>query len=502
MTVESYWMASTEQPRHPALTGDITADVAVVGGGIAGVCAAWELARAGRRVVLIEADRILSSVTGHTTAKLTALHGFTYAKLRSSLGKQAAAWYARSQQDAIAHVAATADELGIECELESRAAYSYVVSDDHRDLAREEATAAREAGLVAEFVTDVGLPYPVSGAVRAPDQAQFHPRKFLLGLADDLVRRGGQIVETTRVTGLDGSGPCRLPTEQGATVTAEHVVIATGFPVIDRTSIFTRLSPKRELVVAGAIPAEADPDGMFITYQGGTRSVRTAPYREGQRLLIVTGEAFTPSTVSTAERFTKLTDWARQHFPVISIDYRWAAQDFATTDHAPYVGRFPHGHGRVWVATGFGGWGMSNGVMSGRLLAALIAGQDVPEWAKLYDPHRLHPIAEAPQLMKTGLGVAKHYVRDRLRPSQGSSVADIKPGHGAVVRVDGELCAVYRDDSGALQAVSAICAHRGCTVGFNDAERTWDCPCHGSRYAVDGAVLNGPTVRPLPTRSL
>lgn len=502
MSVESYWMASTGQPRHPALSGPTDADVAVVGAGIAGVCTAWELARAGRRVALVEADQILSAITGHTTAKLTALHGFTYAPLRSSLGERAAMQYARSQQDAIAHVAATADELAIDCELESRPAYSYVVAEDRIDQVRDETDAAQAAGLPADLVTDTDLPYRIAGAVRVPDQAQFHPRKYLLGLAEDLVRHGGRIFEASRVVALDGGPPCRLTTDSGAVLTAEHVVVTTGFPVFDRVSLVSRLTPRRELVVAAAIPPQADPGGMYITYQEGIRSVRTAPYRDGRRLLIVTGEAFRPGTVSTLERFARLTDWAEANFPVTSIDYRWAAQDFSTTDNVPYVGRLPGGHGRVWVATGFGGWGMSNGVMSGRLLAARITGQRVPEWADLYDPHRLHPVAEAPKLAKAGAAVAMHVVGDRLRRSDVSSVADVRPGHGAVLRIGGHLCAVYRDAAGVVNAVSATCAHMGCVVGFNDAERTWDCPCHGSRYGTDGHIRNGPTVRPLEPRTV
>ncbi|MGH3711921.1 MAG: FAD-dependent oxidoreductase [Micromonosporaceae bacterium] len=500
MRIESYWTATTTQPRYPAYAGDGETDVAVIGGGIAGICTAYELARAGRQVTLLEADRILWGTTGHTTAKLTALHGFTYHTLSSSLGEQAASRYAQSQLDAIGHVRATVDALGIDCDLETRAAYSYVANGEDLDQVRQEVAAAATAGLSAELVTDTGLPFRVAGAVRVPDQAQFHPRRYLLGLAKELTRLGGQIYQGSRVVQLDPGSPCRLTTENGATLSAGHVVVATGFPVLDRLSVFSRLVPRRELVVAAPIDPDADPDGMYLTYGERTRSVRTAPYGDGRRLLIVTGEVFRPGTADTNERFEILERWVRERFGVPAVAYRWAAQDIGTTDRVPYVGGFPRGEGRIWLATGFNGWGMTNGVMAGRLLAALIADGAVPDWAKLYDPRRRHPTVEAGALLKAGTAVAGHLVGDRLSAGEASDVTALEPGHGTVVVLDGELCAVHRDDAGGLHAVSATCTHMGCVVGFNPAERTWDCPCHGSRFGVDGELLGGPAVEPLATR--
>jgi len=227
-----------------------------------------------------------------------------------------------------------------------------------------------------------------------------------------------------------------------------------------------------------------------------TRSLRTAPYRAGQRLLIITAEHFTPSSGEVSDRWERLVHWTRQRFPRAEVAYRWATQDNTTTDRIPFVGRFHPGVKTVYVATGFGGWGMSTGVMAGHLLAASIAGDQLP-WAGLYDPRRLHPGREAAPMMKLQAKVARRFVGDRLRSSQADSVDDIAPGEGAVLRVEGRRCAVYRDDTGALHAVSARCTHLGCIVAFNDAERVWECPCHGSRFAVDGSILQGPASKPL-----
>jgi glycine/D-amino acid oxidase-like deaminating enzyme/nitrite reductase/ring-hydroxylating ferredoxin subunit len=499
---ESYWMDSTRATAYPALTADLEVDVAVVGGGIAGLCTAWELARVGRVVAVLEADRIAAGVTGYTTAKLTAQHTFAYSTLRSAYDADTARLYAQAQMAAVEHVAATAEQLKIQCDLERRPAFTYVTDPEQVDKVRGEAAAATEAGLNATVVTDTGLPFDVAAAVRVEDQAQFHPRRYLLGLADDLILHGGRILERTRVTGLHEGSPCRLSTESGATVTAHEVVVATHYPVFDRAMLFARLTPRRELVVAGLIDAASDPGGMYLTTEDNTRSVRTAPYADGQRLLIVTGEQFKPGSPGVEDRLHRLADWTRKNFDVDRLRYHWAAQDNDTTDHLPYVGRFHPGAKHVWVATGFGGWGMSNGVMAGRLLAALLGGQE-PAWARIFDPRRIHPTVEAGPFLQASLAVARHFVGDRIRPpSHADSVSDLAAGSGAVIRIGGDRCAVYRDESGLLSAVSATCTHLGCIVAFNDAERTWDCPCHGSRFGTDGSVLQGPATEPLEQRRL
>ncbi|MDN3293262.1 FAD-dependent oxidoreductase [Streptomyces ficellus] len=495
----SLWMEYAPGPGRPALDGPVETEVAVVGGGIAGLCTAWELARAGHRVALLEADRIASGVTGHTTAKLSALHGLAYAQIRSVHGVRGARLYAHSQQTAVDHVAEVCDELGIDCDLERLPAYTYTEDPAETDLLREEAQAAREAGLDASYVTDVPLPFPVAGAVRVENQAQFHPRKYLLALAADLEALSGGIFERTRVTGLTEGPSCELTTSGGHTVKARDVVIATHYPVFDRALLFTRLEPKRELVVAGPMPAGRDPGGVFLTPDGATRSVRTAPYDEGRRMLIITGEKFTPGTEGEGEvgrRFERLASWARERFPGVELTHRWATQDNYTTDRVPYVGRLHAGSRHTYVASGFAGWGMSSGVMAGSLLASRIRGRE-PAWTSLYDPVRLHPVKEAPAMLRLQAQVGKHFIGDRLPGAHADSTADIPRGGGAVVRIGGRRLAVHRNQAGSLHAVSARCTHLGCIVHFNDEECAWECPCHGSRFDVEGKVTQGPALKPL-----
>ncbi|MFD4475125.1 FAD-dependent oxidoreductase [Streptomyces sp. NPDC058471] len=502
---ESYWIATTPDTGYPAPATDLTADVAVIGGGIAGLCTAWDLVRAGLDVVVLEADRIAAGVSGYTTAKLTAAHGIRYAGLEAKHSADDARLYALSQQEAVERTAALCAELDIDAELERAAAFTYVQDPARVDELRQEAAAARRAGLDASFTTDTELPFDVAGAVRVEGQLQFHPRKFLLALAEHITRAGGRIFERARVTGLHDGARCRLTTESGSTVEARDAVIATHYPVFDRTLLFTRIKPRRELVIAAPVPSDAAPAGMYITPEGGTRSLRSAPYDDGRRLLIVTGESFEPGAGGVRGRYDRLEAWAREHLPHFAEKgetYRWAAQDNDSADQLPYVGHARPGTQHLFVATGFGGWGMSNGVMAGRLLTAHIAGGPRPAWTDLYDPRRLPPIRDAGQVASYQASAAKHFVGDRLHTSHVDALTDIPPGSGAVVRLDGKRCAVYRDESGHVTALSARCTHLGCLVQFNDAERAWECPCHGSRFGTDGAVLHGPATRPLEPREI
>ncbi|WP_426499138.1 FAD-dependent oxidoreductase [Streptomyces sp. D54] len=496
---ESYWMDTTHASPYPRLTEDIAVDVAVVGGGIAGLSTAWELARTGRRVAVLEADRIASGVTGYTTAKVSALHSLVYDRLRRAHGAQAARLYAASQLDAVERLAAIVDEVGIACDLERVSAYSYAAGPASRAAVEAEARAAADAGLEVSYVTETELPFPVGGAVRLDGQAQFHPRAYLLALAEDLLGLGGLIFERTRVTGLSEGQPCRLTTEDQRKVTARDVVVATHYPIFDRAMLFARLSPRRELVVAAPVATDRAPKGMHITEDEGKRSVRSAPLDENRRLLIVTGESFTPGTSDPQEGFRRLDSWMHERFPVGATTYRWAAQDNDPSDTVPLIGPLHIGARHTYVATGFGGWGMTGGILAGRLLTSLVTESEArPEWAELYDPRRVAGVLrEGAALLKQQADVAKHFVGDRMRVTHVDSVDDIVPGTGAVVRVKGRRCAVYRHQDGALRAVSARCTHLGCLVSFNDAEATWECPCHGSRFGTDGTVLQGPATRPL-----
>jgi glycine/D-amino acid oxidase-like deaminating enzyme/nitrite reductase/ring-hydroxylating ferredoxin subunit len=485
------------QPEHPELDHDVETDVVVIGGGIVGVTTALLLKEAGARVVLLEADRIGHGVTGHTTAKVSSQHGFAYDRLASRFGADAAAIYGAANESALRWIADRVESDGIDCDFRRRPSFAYVSED--RELAEREARAARDAGLPASLVDETPLPYPVAAAVRFDDQAEFHVHKYLLALAAQLEGDGCHVFERSRAAEVGTYEGLRVKTP-GGHVRAGEIVLATHYPFLDRTLAFARVHPQRSYALACRIAGEP-PEGMFISGDGPTRSVRAAPVA-GEELLLVGGEGHRPGTGGdTEERYAALERFAREHWDVQSVEYRWSSQDNTTIDTLPYVGHARPGAKHVWMATGFAKWGMTGGTAAALLLADLIQARPNPA-ADLFDPNRLTLRASATRFVEENAVAGARFVRDRVanRPSRG--IEELEPGEGDIVELDGEKVAGHRRDDGTLVAVSPTCTHLGCQVNWNRAERSWDCPCHGSRFAPDGSVLHGPAVHRLERKPL
>ena len=495
------WGTEDRGQRFPALARDELADVVVVGAGIAGLSVARELARAGRKVAVLESHVVGAGVTGHTTAKVSVLQGARLAALGRRHGEQTAAAFVESQTAAMLHVADVVRRLGVDCDLEERPAYLF--SEDVEDLTtlHDEAAAARRLGLPARFTHDTGLPFPTVGGVQVEDQLQFHPLRYLDALTDDLLAHGGRIWEGTTVTGLEERGRPAVRTADGHRVRAEHAVVATHFPLFDRSLLFARMHTSREFAVAGPVAERDAPHGMYISAGSDTRSLRTAPHDGGGRLLIATGAPFTPGEADARARLDDLVDWFTSHTAVERVEHVWAAQDNFTPDGLPFIGPLHPRTSRVWVATGFGGWGMTNGALAGTLLRDHIEGHP-PPWADVYHPRRLKLAPEAQSATRAALRTVRGWAGARIaaRVRDVDDVTAVRPGEAAVVSDKGGTWATHRDEDGTLHCVSAVCTHMGCLVAFNDVERTWECPCHGSRFGVDGQVLQGPATAPLQPR--
>lgn len=496
----SWWVASTPTTDFPTLGGGARTQVAVLGGGIAGLTTALLLAREGRRVVVVEADRVATGVSGYTTAKVTVQHNLVYADLTRRHGEEAARLYAASQTQALDWLRDTAGS--VHCELEAVPSLVYTESLDDVAAVNEEVAAARKAGLAMEDVGTSGLPWPIRAGALLPGQVQIHPRRYLLALTDALVEAGGTVVEQTRALDVDTDGDGHVVRTDHGDLLCDDVVVATHYPFLDRGLLFARLSAYRDVVVAAAIEADRDPGVMAISTgseEGGTHSVRTTPYRDGRRLLIVTGGQYkTGKDVSVQDRYDGLSAWVQERFPGAQPVHSWSAQDTSSADGLPYIGTMPLSGEHVWVATGFNAWGMTNGTLAGLVLADLVSGRPNP-YAELYAPDRATLRASAGKAAKENADVARELIGGMLRPSL-TGMDELQPGEaGVFLRAEGRTAA-YRDDEGTLHAVSARCTHLGCTVRWNDAERSWDCPCHGSRFSFTGKVLHGPAVEDLERR--
>jgi glycine/D-amino acid oxidase-like deaminating enzyme/nitrite reductase/ring-hydroxylating ferredoxin subunit len=495
----SLWLGTTAETAYPALDRSVSADVAVVGGGIAGITAAYLLTRAGRSVAVVDAKRIVHGATGYTTAKITAAQGTTYTDVRKGFGAEGARVYADANRTALERIAEIVDADRIDCEFERKPNYVYCETPDERSTVTHEVEAARAAGLGGELVEETPLPFPVECAFRLDGQAQFHPRKFLLRLAELVSAEGGHVFEETRVTGVKEDGSLRVVTEHGE-IRTRDVVLATHLPILDRGFFFAKAHPDRSYALACRVRPDQDPHGMYINVSPPTRSVRTAR-DDGGLLLVLSGEGHKPGAEPDTEaRYRALEDFARTHWGSNDFPFRWSTQDYNAVDKVPYVGRLTRRSDHVYVATAFKKWGMTNGVAAALILTDLILGRENP-WAALYDSKRLKPLASAPAFVKENASVARHFFGDRLSRGDTTAADELSPGDGKTLKVDGKKTAAYRDVAGTLHLLSPVCTHMGCHVNWNPAEQSWDCPCHGSRFAGDGRVIQGPAVKDLARRS-
>ena len=459
----SYWVQSAPTPGFASLDGDLSVDVVVIGAGIVGITTAYLLKQEGLSVAVLERREVSRGVTGYTTAKITSSHSLIYNTLIKKFGEDGARTYGRANEAGIEKIAALVEELSIECDFER--ADNYIYTEDPRFVqdVRDEVDAAQKLGLPADFTTETELPFPIEGAVRFTNQAQFHPRSYLLRLAAAIEGDGSRIFEETTVEDVEQGTPCRVKTGRG-TVTANDVIVATHMPILDRGLFFTKVHPYRSYAIAGTIEGREIPRGMYLsTGAGSTRSLRSI--REGDgRLLLVGGEGHKTGTEPDTDKFyRRLEEWASHHYGLSEPSYRWATQDNVSVDKVPYVGRLTRGSQHVYTATGFGKWGMTNGTVSAMIMTDLVVGR-TNEWAALYDSKRVKPLASAQKFVQENAEVASHFVGDRLSSEHRNNPR---------------------------------CTHLGCVLRKNTGEGTWDCPCHGSRFDAEGNVIQGPAIAPL-----
>ena len=473
----------------PSASGALTCDVLVIGAGVTGVTTALMLAQTGLDVILCEAATAISGTSALNTAKVTALQGAIYSELTRRHGVETATAYAAASQAAVESVAELASQFSPDARLSRRPAASVAGSADQIAQVEQELQAARAAGLPVREADEIDAPIPCFKAVVLDDQLTLHPVRYLRGLLQAAQEAGARLYENSRVTGLKGGDPYRARTAN-AEITARHVVVAAHYPMFDRGLYFARLEAKRSYCVAGPLRGDL-PQTLAITVGTPTRSFAAV---DGLAVLGGEGHAAGARGVSVA-RFEKLERDLLAWTGITDVPYRWSAQDPVSADHLPMIGAYVPGSNSLWVATGYGKWGLSNGTVAAGVLTDAILGRKNP-WAELYRPTRFN-LRSAPSFARLQAKVAADIVGDRLRPGEAPSVEAVAPGTAAVVRSGLKQAGVYRDPEGGVHCVSLRCTHLGCLLRFNAAETSWDCPCHGSRFDVDGEVLEGPAVHPL-----
>jgi glycine/D-amino acid oxidase-like deaminating enzyme/nitrite reductase/ring-hydroxylating ferredoxin subunit len=489
-----YWNATAAAPDFPRLAGEISVDVAVIGGGIVGVTTARALKDKGLTVALVEARKVGRQVTGKSTAKVTSQHNIIYQTLESDFGEDRARHYAEAQQAGLSTIRSLAAQYGIDCDLQEKAAYTYTRDEARVGEIEQEVETARRLGLPASLVRQTDLPFDVLAAVRFDGQAQFHPTKYVVGLAETIPGGGCHVFESSRAVDWQ---PDRVVTEHG-TVTARHVVMATHLPLGAVGNYYMQAYPYAEPVIAAKIGRV--PDGMYINVEEPSHSIRTHVSRDGDVYGIAAGTSFKPGHTDEERRnFREIERWLAEHFDAGPVEYRWVNEDYTPIDKAPFVGWSSDGDDAYLVATGFAVWGITNGTAAGLILAELAAGGE-NEWTEIFDARRVKPVAGGTRFVKETLEAAGELVGGYLSRKP-KSFDELGPGDAAILKIDGENVAAFRDEAGRLHAVAAECSHMGCLVGWNETDRTWDCACHGSRFELSGEVIHGPAVKPLEVKT-
>lgn len=489
-----YWLENGQvgfQPPEAVLSSEVEYDAVVIGAGITGLSTGLSLVEAGHVVALVDSAGIGAGETRRTTGHLTEAIDARYQKIESRLGAEAAGLVAQASRTAIEQIATWVQRYEIDCRFFRLPGYFFCESGAHAYILAREMKAARRAGLATRWSRRAPLPFPLAGAVEFPDQATLQPVSYINGLAQAFVHRGGRIFLGAHVQDIRDSAPCEIKTTRG-TIRAREVVVATHTPISDRWRLHIKNAAYRTYSIAVKIQNDKRLPGLGLFWDTAEPYHYLRPVSaEAPGLWIIGGEDHkTGHSAKPKEAFDRLRTYARDHLGPIEVLSEWSGQIYEPVDSLPYIGRSP-GYEHVWMATGFSGNGLTFGTLAGRMIADEVEGR-VSTWSHLFRPGRI-------KFLSVLKNFPKCMVTDRLRAADVQTPEDIAPGEGKLLKLEGSdrKIACYREENGALHSVSSTCPHMGCLVRFNSAEKSWDCPCHGSRFSADGDILSGPALSPL-----
>jgi glycine/D-amino acid oxidase-like deaminating enzyme/nitrite reductase/ring-hydroxylating ferredoxin subunit len=465
-------------------------DVLIIGGGITGITTALILQQEGKNCVLAEAHSIGYGATGGTSAHLNTFFDATYTDIEKKFSKDAAKLVADSGKEAFQMISDMVNKFSIDCDFEYKDAFLYSQNDDETKELDEIITSSKNAGIAVEQVSAIDIPVPFKKAYVFKKQGQFHPLKYIGALAKAFIKAGGVIVENTFIRKTEKQGDIHLAESDNLTIAAKSLVYATHIPPGINLMDF-RNAPYRSYVLGIRLKNEKYPSGLAYDMKEPYHYFRTHVVK-GKRYLLAGGEDHKTGHDDPEKAFKALEKYCRKYYDVGSVDFKWSAQYYVPSDGLPYIGVLPGSADEtILMATGFNGNGMMFGTLSGRIISDAILGRE-NKYADLFSPSRIKPIAGFSDFVKENADVAYHFVADRLSASKISSLKRISPGTGEIVDYKDQKLAVYRSETGEIHALNPVCTHAKCIVNFNHAETSWDCPCHGGRFDIDGKVLTGP----------
>lgn len=500
----SYWMDSTSFQSYPRIEEDISADVVVIGGGITGITTCYLLQKEGINAILIDTNLVAQGTTGHTTAKVSIQHNLIYNKLIKDLGIESAKDYAESNTYGLELIRKIIAENKINCDLSQEISYVYTQSDEYIKDIEEEFKAIERLGLQGSFLNKLPLPFDIKAAVSIENQSQFHPLKYLNSLCKVINSKGNCIYENTTAVDIhtekNSIKKLIVSLKNGAKIHCDHAVIASYFPFYDGLGMYSfRMYAEKSYVLAVKTKGEYQ-GGMYINAEDPTRSIRSTTIN-GEKIVLFGGENHRSGhDPNTLIHYNNLLSFAQNTYGVQKTLYRWSTQDLITLDNVPYIGNITDHHENIYVATGFGKWGMTTSAVAGTLIKdKIIKKQNA--WEELYKPSRFNVDPSLKNVASEGMHVLTHFVMGKLQPA-GDTIDNLLNGQGKVLTINGKKVGAYKDYNGKIHLVDTTCTHLKCEVQWNNAEKSWDCPCHGSRFSAYGEVIEGPAILPLRTLNL
>lgn len=495
---EPYWRDTVQLPSFPSLDQSLKTDVGIVGGGITGITTAYFLAKQNVKVVLVDAGRIVNGTTGHTTAKVTAQHGLIYDELIQHFGVEKASLYYQASAEAIQIMKEIIEENRIDCDFETEDAYLFTNSDSFLSKLEAEKSAYDQLKIKSKITDNMPLDIPVKSALIMENQAQFHPLKYLHVLIEACRKMGVQIFEQTTAVDLEYNKHPTIVTRTGHRIACRHVISASHYPFHDGQGFYpTRMYAERSYVVAVQSPSKF-PGGMYINAETPTRSIRSTSSMDGEELWLIGGESHkTGQGISTIEHYEALQHYVEDNFGINHFVNRWSAQDLITLDKLPYIGPITKAQNSVLVATGYRKWGMTNGTIAAKIMSDTILEHDHP-YNELFLPARFQADPAIKNFARINADVAKHLIKGKLEYTN-DNLKKLESDDATITRINGQRTGVYKDETDQLHMVDTTCTHLGCEVAWNSGDRTWDCPCHGSRFSYTGEVIEGPAKKPLGT---
>lgn len=495
--MSSYWIESTKdsEKQYSKLSEDISVDVCIIGAGLVGITSGYYLADSNLKVAIIDRDNICSHVSGHSTAKITSQHDLFYDYLINSFGKDFARNYLQANEDAIARIKEIIDKEKIDCDFSNQDSYVYAYSKEELTDIHKEVKSVQSLGYPCEFVKTLPLPIDSLGAIKFPNQGQFNPRKYALALCDIISQKGVSIYPNTIATKVEKNENGYIIYTDTHSIKAKHVILATHYPIINFPGFyFLKMYQSMSYVIAADTKCDL-PEGMYINSSLPTYSFRTTPYGNKKLLIVAGSNHKTGEKINLENAYEILENKVKELYPQSEILYKWCTEDCISLDKIPYIGDFSSIMPNLYVATGFKKWGITFSNVASKIITDKILGIE-NKYENLFLATRLQPLKNHEELGNMIKESMHSLVINKLK-SIPDVLADVKNNEGKIVEIDNQKVGVYRDENGKCFFIKPVCAHLGCELSFNNLEKTWDCPCHGSRYDINGNVIAEPAINNL-----